>query len=263
MERFLKKKEDGFSNVDPMKSSNKNATISRNINSTIHSTQNESIAEIESTSEDGNISSFSNLLPINSSKSIHNSASISEVFEGQTILADVSSINMEESAVSEYIPNSSADLRSLEISKINTSVEAIDLPLNTTKILVPNSKAKSKKHFCIFCQTLQSKISRHFFLKHKKENEVKKALLLPIKSKERLNIISDLRKRGDFLHNTSVSHNSGILIVPRRQQSKVNNSVDDYICCKKCKGFFSKKTLRLQSAPHSKTTIQILLMVGD
>lgn len=119
---------------------------------------------------------------------------------------------------------------------------------NTTdfvgQLIVPLSKHKLKQHFCVFCKTLQTKISRHFFLKHKSEHRVKMAMKLSKKSRERLKIIGDLRKEGDFLHNTSKDDNTGTLIVSRRQQKYANHNADDYVCCAKCKGFYSKFVAR-------------------
>lgn len=48
-------------------------------------------------------------------------------------------------------------------------------PLNIHKLIVPVStfeKRKTKKHFCPFCKTLQTKFARHLQLKHK-DKEVK------------------------------------------------------------------------------------------
>ncbi|XP_065364497.1 uncharacterized protein LOC135957639 [Calliphora vicina] len=64
---------------------------------------------------------------------------------------------------------------------------------------------------------------------------------------ERLKIINELRKKGDFLHNTSSNFNSGILIVSRQQQRNIKNKADDYVCCTNCKAYFSKRTLRIHT----------------
>ncbi|XP_046602578.1 uncharacterized protein LOC124296589 [Neodiprion lecontei] len=81
------------------------------------------------------------------------------------------------------------------------------------------------------------------------EADVKKFLTFPKGNHERAKIIETMRKYGNFLHNTDKSLNTGILITCRQRQAKYVRSVEDYVCCSTCKGFFSKQTLRL----HSKT----------
>ncbi|XP_058980559.1 uncharacterized protein LOC131803367 isoform X1 [Musca domestica] len=77
-------------------------------------------------------------------------------------------------------------------------------------------------------------------------------MALPKLSKERLKLIEDIRKQGDFIHNTCSDQNTGILIVSRRQQQKTNRKADDYICCPKCKGFYTK----FASRQHSRKCVQ-------
>lgn len=188
------------------------------------------------------VNTLSDITPLSIEESVSINNSITE------IAIDTNSINVNESTLSEYILESTASTskEALESSKsVVEETESVDNPINVNKVLVPYSKNKTKKHFCLYCKTLQSKISRHLFLKHKDQKDVKIASALPKKSKERLKIIEKLRKEGDFIHNTSENLNSGILIVSRQQQSKHNNNVDNYVCCKHCKGFFSKRTLRI------------------
>ncbi|XP_058980311.1 uncharacterized protein LOC101901061 isoform X2 [Musca domestica] len=151
-----------------------------------------------------------------------------------------SQANDESSSGQEYLPDST-----MENTTINASsfLEISDT-LNIAQVSVPLSNQKSKKHFCIFCKTLQTKIARHLFLKHKGEKLVKMAMALPKKSKDRLQIIDKLRKQGDFIHNTSRDQNTGTLIVLRRQQQNAKHNPDDYVCCPMCKGFYRKYTAR-------------------
>lgn len=62
---------------------------------------------------------------------------------------------------------------------------------------------------------------------------------------ERRKIIEKIRKYGNYLHNTDANLNTGVLITCRRTQTKFKNTVESYVCCSHCKGFFSKKTLRI------------------
>ncbi|KAI8114694.1 hypothetical protein CVS40_12958 [Lucilia cuprina] len=149
--------------------------------------------------------------------------------------------------ISEYFPDSTGEfLGESTVGEQNRSVDQlVENPLKLVQIKVPFRNQKSKKHFCIFCKTLQMKLARHFFLKHKSEKQIKEILHLPSRSNYRLKVIDDLRKKGDFLHNTSEERNIGILIVTRQQQEKRKNEPDDYVCCTNCKGFYSKNTIRI------------------
>ncbi|XP_073842168.1 uncharacterized protein [Musca autumnalis] len=156
--------------------------------------------------------------------------------------------------VDEYRPSCSNGMSVAE----NCSAPSIKAnKTNTTSfvdpLIIPVSQNKCKQHFCVFCKTLQCAISRHFFLKHRNEDLIKKAMRLPKQSKERSKIIESLRKEGDFLHNTSRDQNSGILIVARRQRQTTNYNADDYICCPKCKGFYGKFAARLHLRKCVKT----------
>lgn len=116
-----------------------------------------------------------------------------------------------ETTVSEYQPGSllsNSNNTSLETSK--EPLKAIENPININNLLMQNPNIKSKQHFCIFCSKLQSKLARHFFLKHKTEKRVKQAMAMPKKSLQRLKLLEELRKEGDYAHNTRSSKNSGI-----------------------------------------------------
>ncbi|XP_058980347.1 uncharacterized protein LOC131803275 [Musca domestica] len=161
--------------------------------------------------------------------------------------ADISSIKKTsitltniDSSASKYLPSSAIENTSTNIS----SFLEISNTLNLDGVTVPVSKQRSKRHFCLFCKTLQCKIARHFFLKHKSEKLVKLAMALPKRNKERLQIIEKLRKEGDFLHNTSQEQNTGTLIVLRQQGQKAKHTPNDYVCCPSCKGFYAKFTAR-------------------
>lgn len=151
-----------------------------------------------------------------------------------------------------YYPNeSSYNTSDIPSPRNNSSSQESSLDDNcsvniqTLTVLKAHAEKRVKRHFCPFCHTLQTKFSRHLTLKHRDQGEVKKFIHLPFKNRERHTIIADVRKKGDFLHNTVPEFNSGILIVPRQLQNKSTNSAEDYVCCKNCKGFFSKTTIRL------------------
>lgn len=73
------------------------------------------------------------------------------------------------------------------------------------------SKGDKKSNFCFCYNTMQTKIARHLELKHKNEEEVKKFLSFPKKSGERREVISQIRKKGNFKFNTQADLNSGLL----------------------------------------------------
>ncbi|XP_059223940.1 uncharacterized protein LOC131997276 [Stomoxys calcitrans] len=147
-----------------------------------------------------------------------------------------------ETIVSEYEP-SSLLLDSNPLETLTEPTKPIQDPVKLNKLLLKNPNRKTKQHFCIFCNKLQSKLARHFFLKHKSEKQIKRAMAMPKKCSERLQILETLRKKGDFIHNTNQSKNSGILITTR-QKLKSGETPDDYTCCKKCKGFFKIVNIR-------------------
>lgn len=150
-----------------------------------------------------------------------------------------------------------SNLSSLRNTSSSQETVLVDHSVNiqTLTVLKANEK-KAKRHFCPFCNTLQTKLSRHLCLKHKEQNEVQKFLHLPSKNRERRKLIAEVRKRGDYIHNTAPEFNSGILIVPRQLQEKSKNTAEDYVCCRNCKGFFAKTTIRLHyqfcSKPYRK-----------
>ncbi|XP_071653728.1 uncharacterized protein [Temnothorax longispinosus] len=110
---------------------------------------------------------------------------------------------------------------------------------------VQNSKIKStKKNCCTFCMKLQSQLARHLQNVHYNEPEVKKFAVLPKTNPERKQIISNLRKMGNFKFNTNSEINTGELIVSRRPNEKVNKTAIDFTACAKCQAFYAKSTIR-------------------
>ncbi|EFN62016.1 hypothetical protein EAG_13014, partial [Camponotus floridanus] len=99
--------------------------------------------------------------------------------------------------------------------------------------------------FCPYCKKLQKKFARHLELKHKNISDVQKFIHFSKGNPERRKIIEKIRKYGNYLHNTDADLNTGVLIACRRPQAKFKNTAENYVCCNHCKGFFSKKTLRI------------------
>ncbi|KAK9889966.1 hypothetical protein WA026_008775 [Henosepilachna vigintioctopunctata] len=123
------------------------------------------------------------------------------------------------------------------------------ITVNHNYLGVESSNHTTKKHFCIFCKTKQTKLARHFLNKHKDEADVVLFANLPVKNEERLSIISKLRKQGDAVYNSNQNYNKGDIIVVRRPQLKKNRNGEHYLPCSKCSAMYSILSLR---AHHSK-----------
>ncbi|XP_011689959.1 PREDICTED: uncharacterized protein LOC105451287 [Wasmannia auropunctata] len=173
---------------------------------------------------------------------------------------------------SEYIPSNTSDVSSVysdvddnntknknkknvSVNKSNTSsgldVSIIHSPetktCNDTEMYVTESSGKqthSKRNCCYYCKKLQSKIARHLETVHSNEEEVKKFTVLPKGNYERKKIIETLRRYGNFQFNTKKEINNGELITCRRPNKKWQKNASDFLPCGKCKGYFSKLSLR-------------------
>ncbi|KAK0169534.1 hypothetical protein PV328_011916 [Microctonus aethiopoides] len=125
-------------------------------------------------------------------------------------------------------------------------------PIDGRKLRISPSKKNgvvtSKKHYCQFCQTTQTKYARHILKAHSDNVEVQKCLSFPVLSKERKREIAKLRKRGDFIHNTHANVNTEVLITCRRPRNNSKKNADEYVTCSNCLGSYSKRTLRIHFA---------------
>jgi hypothetical protein len=101
-----------------------------------------------------------------------------------------------------------------------------------------------KSNFCIYCNTMQTKIARHFELKHSNEKEIVKFLSLPKGSYERKKLIGDCRKKGNYKFNTHADINNGRMIVVRRPNNEAKQGGSHFLPCSKCGGHYAKTNLR-------------------
>jgi len=132
---------------------------------------------------------------------------------------------------------------------LNLPINNDTFPVDIREIYVPASKIENadyslKQYFCPYCKKLQKKLVRHLELKHKNVPDVQKFIHFPKGNLERRKIIEKFRKYGNYLHNTDADLNT-VLIACRRPQAKFKNTTENCVCCNHCKGFFSKKTLRI------------------
>lgn len=105
--------------------------------------------------------------------------------------------------------------------------------ISSHKSLV-NGKYKRKPDYCYFCETEVFCFARHVIRNHTLETEVQKIISLPPKSKERRKLLDFLRKRGNYLINSSR------LFKPVRASENPNRNI---LPCTTCLGFFSSKLL--------------------
>ncbi|KYN06057.1 hypothetical protein ALC62_03000 [Cyphomyrmex costatus] len=125
---------------------------------------------------------------------------------------------------------------------------------------VEKSNAKSyKQYYCIFCSKLQTQFARHLRTVHRNEPDVKKFTALPKTDPERKQIISSLRKNGNFKFNTNSKLNNGQLIVSRRPNDKYNKLATDFTACSKCKGYFTKHSIRHHSRKCFKKNFKMVM----
>ncbi|KAG5855867.1 hypothetical protein ANANG_G00001230 [Anguilla anguilla] len=108
---------------------------------------------------------------------------------------------------------------------------------------VPNGKIKwDKRHFCVYCKKSNSKITRHLERKHAAEADVAHALSFPKGSQRRLQLLQQLRHKGDFRHNVAVlKKGDGELVTCKKPGFSA--AASDYQPCQYCLGFFLKKDL--------------------
>ncbi|KAK0072614.1 hypothetical protein PV325_011111, partial [Microctonus aethiopoides] len=164
---------------------------------------------------------------------------------------------------SDYVPSREITLNNSHLSSDDSLVKLnkkafIDShlskgpPMDGRNLHISPSKTNgvitTKKHFCQFCETMQTKYARHILKAHSDNVEVQKCLSFPVLSNERKREIAKLRKRGDFIHNTHANLNTGVLITCRRPRNDSKKNADEYVTCSNYLGSYSKNTLRIHFA---------------
>lgn len=220
----------------------------------------ENIEEISDTNtnkhKDNNLNNLLSSITINETNSNKQTSNVSKL--NSSINSNIVTNNRYENESSSYIPSSitisetSCNIGQIsnESINLNFSINNDAPPIDIRDVYVPVSKNETanysrKQYFCPYCKKLQTKFARHLELKHKSIPDVQKFIHFPKGNLERHRIIEKIRKYGNYLHNTDANLNTGILIACRRPQAKFQNTADDYVCCSHCKGFFSKRTLRI------------------
>lgn len=90
---------------------------------------------------------------------------------------------------------------------------------------------QQRKQFCIFCNSEISNLRRHFFTKHREEDEIKELLQLPKGSRERSAALCKLRNKGYVLRNKG-----GEVIMRKGVKC-------EYVPCLSCGAMFGANTL--------------------
>jgi len=153
-----------------------------------------------------------------------------------------------------------SSISSIDATQINNGARIC----NDETMQVEAFNKSRKQNYCIFCGKLQKQLARHLENVHRNEPDVKKFAVLPKNNTERKKIIEILRKNENFKFNTNSELNNGQLIVCRRPNEKYSKIAKDFIACAKCKGFFSKNTIRHHSrscfGKHFKKNKCIMIM---
>nr|XP_047130096.1 uncharacterized protein LOC124810008 isoform X2 [Hydra vulgaris] len=129
-----------------------------------------------------------------------------------------------------------------------------------------NTKVKSMKkkpgRICIFCNKIQSRLTRHITLKHKDIETVKSALNLP--DREKLKMFDKFKKEGIKKYNIDQTKELNPNFQRERKAKKTcKDTAENLEMCGHCNGFFSKRFLSRHSKNcdlnNLKSTIHIPL----
>lgn len=89
-------------------------------------------------------------------------------------------------------------------------------------------KKYRKVNCCVYCQTPQYKMSKHYVEKHGAKEEVQKAMKYPKRSRGRRDIFSMLILKGNNEHNKRVlQRGQGTLIPPRKLQEEPDQTTEE------------------------------------
>ncbi|XP_012549781.2 uncharacterized protein LOC105842288 [Bombyx mori] len=105
----------------------------------------------------------------------------------------------------------------------------------TTNTQKENKKRLRLPDFCFYCEKQVHNFSRHLIRNHAVECEVQKILSIPKKNPKRKKLLTDLRKKGNYILN------SAQCVKPMKKTA--HSTVDDYLPCTKCLGFYSRRQL--------------------
>ena len=99
-----------------------------------------------------------------------------------------------------------------------------------------------KRHACVYCGALNTKLSRHLTNKHAEEVEVAKILNLKKDSVERKNAWMALTRKGNFAHNQNVKEKGYGVLITKRMPLK-NRAAVNYLPCEYCLAYLDGKDM--------------------
>lgn len=137
--------------------------------------------------------------------------------------------------------SASVDASEDESDEMDDSSTVLSIKLFPKKLSIQISgsitgKRTQKKHNCVYCDTLQSKLYRHLSTKHASEIDVARALAFPVKSKERKRAWLKVAALGDFLHNSAVNEKGHGILIPKYRPA--SHTEKKYLPCEYCRGHF-------------------------
>lgn len=127
-------------------------------------------------------------------------------------------------------PCLSQQLASIKPSAIQSTTNQ---PSSSEARTVARTQRIRRKHRCLFCDVDVGNFSRHLERNHEDEIAVQELTALPTNSIKRKKLLDKLRREGDFCTSAIVP------VMVSGNKSDVN-----YIVCKFCRGYYSRKCLR-------------------
>lgn len=104
---------------------------------------------------------------------------------------------------------------------------------------VKKKNYQDKLNYCFYCEKDVTHFVRHIITWHSTETSVQHILSLSKKSKERKEVITSLRKKGNFLKNKI---SESIRPVKRLKPNDISD-VNQFLPCSYCLGFYKKRSL--------------------
>lgn len=92
------------------------------------------------------------------------------------------------------------------------------------------------KDFCYYCENSVLNFARHIQRSHSTEFKVQQILSKPVKSKERKNLFTTLRKQGNYIQNVEN-------VVKPMKKCTDSSEYDNYLPCIHCLGYYRRKQL--------------------
>lgn len=146
--------------------------------------------------------------------------------------------------------NNDQEIISEQVSAQNTSVASSAKFKNQQISIFPK---RNRKHYCLFCKTPVSKISKHLANQHYEQEDVVKAFSYPKLSKERKLCLKRLLRMGNRAHNVQVLKEGKGDLVPCKWGT---GKPADFLHCPYCDGLFLKRRIavHLKQCPFAVKT---------